>query len=122
MNKAASNKSNAAKSTGPKSVYGKWRSAQNSRTHGLSSIDRGVDPPNIELYLRTEDSPFRFQRHGAQYAAIRNIMLQKIGEMTANVEIDAFLIQSVACLARYRDKSFRRWLGTLKSTNRSQTE
>jgi len=40
----AANRANAARSTGPRSVEGKARSAKNARTHGLAAVTQSEDP------------------------------------------------------------------------------
>lgn len=53
--KIAANRKNSTRSTGPKTTYGKARSAANSVKHGLASMKpiliSGEDPTEFEIYL-----------------------------------------------------------------------
>jgi hypothetical protein len=59
------NRANAQRSTGPKSVEGKQRSAQNSRTHGLTARRHRTC---VDVVLQSED-PLAFEELHAAYRA-----------------------------------------------------
>jgi hypothetical protein len=122
--KAASNRNNAQKSTGPRSEAGRWRSRRNAFRHGLA-VAIGTDPSfskDIEALATILASCGNGQSVGefARQAAEAEVDLLRIRKLRAS-RLNAFhgnpeavskdyleLNESLAKLDRYERRAFSR--------------
>jgi hypothetical protein len=132
--KIAANRANAKKSTGPKTLRGRARAAQNARRHGLSIsifadpilsaeaenlateiIGEGVNPDAIELARRIAEAQIDLVRIGqARYEILKSVAavlsLQKsIGEgSSASGEVLQSYLEELVALDRYERRTLSR--------------
>ena len=89
------NRSNALKSTGPRSVAGKWASSQNSRKHGLNSApDFEISPKYqtlVELIAEEGFSAFACADIAAGLLNYRRVMDAYYDTYTSPEPVDEFL-------------------------------
>jgi hypothetical protein len=69
FSKLLANKSNALKSTGPKSPQGKRAASQNARTHGLSSVAINRNTASLDVDLVNDALGIGYSQEGAQSLA-----------------------------------------------------
>jgi hypothetical protein len=66
VSKLLANKSNALKSTGPKSKQGKRAASQNARTHGLSGLVADQNAPSLDADLLNDALGLGYSQEDAQ--------------------------------------------------------
>ena len=84
QDKAAVNRRNASRSTGPRTAAGKARSAQNARRHGFASVLPSKETDQLALALAGTDAQPDVEYH-ARVVAEMQVMLSRLSEARVNM-------------------------------------
>ena len=110
-NRAAANRLNAAKSTGPKTALGKQTSARNALTHGLAATRPASDATD-----RSNDPLVRLQ----QIIQLKTELICRLEALARDGAADeqelSSLLRTLTAIDRYERRARAQWL----RANRSQ--
>jgi hypothetical protein len=132
-NRAAANRANALKSTGPRSAAGKLRSAQNAAKHGLTAATLQIKPGEQPLFdnfvtgLRRQFEPkgdfeeLSFTEFSQAAWKLRSLRLAEARILAESSLLDDSPASTLLRFARYRTRSERARDKALKALQDHQT-